>query len=140
MTPAYAKANELMEIALKQLTPEDEVVDVWEADTDSYHAVVMINKDTTTLTRGQVTSLSRGLRADYDYMDQITEDTKIRIADSSFKEDDTHQVAKFKYSFDRENTLAYLCTYFVTTPSRSFIVYEIAEDESDIELYLYSLK
>ena len=140
MTPAYAKANEFFEIAMRQLKPEDEVVDVWEANTESYHALVMINRDTTTLTRGRVTSLSRGLRSNYDHMDEITEDTKIRIADSSFKEDDTHQVAKFKYSFDKENTLAYLCTYFVTTPSRSFIVYEIAEDYSDIELYLYSLK
>lgn len=140
MTPAYTKANEFFEIAMRQLKPEDEVVDVWEANTDSYHALVMINKDTTTLTRGRVTSLSRGLRSNYDHMDEITEDTKITIAASSFKEDDTHQVAKFKYSFEKEETLAYLCTYFVTTPSRSFIVYEIAEDESDIELYLYSLK
>lgn len=140
MSPAREKAHELMQIAIKQLAPDENVIDVWEADVQNYHAIISINTDTIPLVRSRVTALSRDLQANYAYMDEITEDTKITIEDSSFKENATHQVAKFKYKFEREGSVAYLCTFFATIPTRSFIIYELAEEKSDIEQYLYSLQ
>lgn len=139
MPPSRMEALKIIQKSLSQMAYDDSVIDVWEADVQDYHGLLLLNTDTIGLTRGVVSQLSRSQQKSYKEIDEATPGVSIQVADSSYKEDDSHQVAKYKYSFAVGGDTTYLTTYYITIPTRSFIGYELAEEKLDVELYVYSL-
>lgn len=136
------KALDLVKKALSQMNYSPDDLDVWTMPDQDYRQLYMLNTDTISLSKGSVGRLSRSVQASYKEIDESMPDMDIKLVDTNFKEDKDHKVVLYKYSFDdkKSDRKAYLTTFFITTQFRSFIVYEISDNDKDTALYWWSIR
>lgn len=131
----------MVHLAMDQMNYDPEVLDVFEMPSADYRSLYILNTDTISLTRSVVTSLTQSTQASYNQLDKDLPNMDVKLVENYYRDDKGHKIVKFKYSFDNQKDArkSYMNTYFVTTPYRSFIVYEISDTPDDISLYLWSI-
>ena len=139
----YDRAKMLVEQALSQMSYNLDDLDVFTVNADAHHTLYLLNTDTISLTKGTVSSLTRSIQESYTTYDTEWKDIKITPIDNGYKDDPAHKLVFFKYQFqdvENQEDIVYLSTYFMSTPFRSFIGYEISDAPEDANLYLWSTR
>ena len=138
----YPVADFITGQLLSDLEVDHDEVDILIDTTAALHFLMLVGVDKITIDADAGTVLNSQQGERFKKLQRRYRGAEFEKVASNLKEGTDRKALKYKYRVEsarRSEAAIYLTNYLITTPLRTYRVYELAQSEEDLENYLWTL-